>query len=309
MYKQTTSGVLMVRPCAFGFNPETAANNAFQKKGDQSEAQINALKEFDGYVDLLRSLGVRVNVVEDTMDPHTPDSIFPNNWFSTHSDGTMVLYPMFAPNRRMERKEGVMNYIIENFDITTICDLTAYEEKGKFLEGTGSMVIDRKGGVVYACRSPRTDEEVLKEFCKVFKWKYLLFDAVDENGGAIYHTNVMMSVGSSLAVVCLNSIADPKQRQQVLDSLLASGREVVDITFEQMNNFAGNMLEVQSAGTESLKAGSKILVMSATARRSLTSEQVAVIEKYCTIAAPELHCIEVNGGGSARCMLAEVFFN
>lgn len=307
MFAQTTNEVLMVRPCGFGFNPQTAGNNAFQKKGDQEQAQREAVEEFDRYVALLRSLGVKVNVVEDTPTPHTPDSIFPNNWFSTHSDGTMVLYPMFAPNRRLERKEGVFNYLIENFDITTICDLTAYEDKGKYLEGTGSMVIDRQNGIVYACRSPRTNEEVLKEFCKVFKWRYLLFDAVDGEGGAIYHTNVMMSMGSRISVICLDSIADKGQRELVRDSILKSGREIVEISHEQMNQFAGNMLEVYSQGAEGTKEGQPILVMSATAKGSLTAEQVKKIEQYYIIAAPDLHYIEVNGGGSARCMLAEIF--
>ncbi len=289
----------MVRPCAFGFNPQTAANNAFQQKGHENKAQENALREFDGYVELLRSNGVKVNVVDDTPSPHTPDSIFPNNWFSTHSDGTLVLYPMFAPNRRAERKEGVLDYIIEKFDVQSILDLTSFENDGLFLEGTGSMVIDRASGVVFACRSPRTSEVVLQQFCKNFGWKYFLFNANDASGSAIYHTNVLMCIGSKVAVVCMSAITDHSERDEFESRMKECGKEIVDISFDQMNNFAGNMLELHS--------DQPLIIMSATARRCLHPDQVAKIEKSCRIVSPEINCIEVNGGGSARCMLAEIY--
>lgn len=300
-FRQTASHVLMVRPCSFGFNVQTASNNAFQRSGFESGAQDAALREFDSFVALLRSHGITVDVIEDTPEPHTPDSIFPNNWFSTHSDGTLVLYPMFAPNRRLERKQNVMDHLIGTFDIRNIYDLTPYESKGKYLEGTGSMVIDREAGIVYACRSPRTDEDVLKEFCKLFDWDYFLFDAMDASGKAIYHTNVMMCVGTDLAVVCLESIRDLRVREEFLR--LLGKRDIVDISLEQMGSFAGNMLELQPFGERR-----PLLVMSASARKSLRQEQLRMIESHCDMASPDLRIIEANGGGSARCMLAEIFY-
>ena len=300
-FRQTASRVLMVRPCSFGFNVQTASNNAFQRSGFESGAQDAALREFDSFVALLRSHGITVDVIEDTPEPHTPDSIFPNNWFSTHSDGTLVLYPMFAPNRRLERKQNVMDHLIGTFDIRNIYDLTPYESKGKYLEGTGSMVIDREAGIVYACRSPRTDEDVLKEFCKLFDWDYFLFDAMDASGKAIYHTNVMMCVGTDLAVVCLESIRDLRVREEFLG--LLGKKDIVDISLEQMGSFAGNMLELQPFGERR-----PLLVMSASARKSLRQEQLRMIESHCDMASPDLRIIEANGGGSARCMLAEIFY-
>ncbi len=300
-FRQTANRVLMVRPCSFGFNAQTATNNAFQRRGFESGAQEAALREFDSFVALLRSHGVVVDVIEDSPEPHTPDSIFPNNWFSTHSDGTMVLYPMCAPNRRLERKQAVMDHLIGTFDIRNIYDLTPFESKGKFLEGTGSMVIDREAGIVYACRAPRTDEDVLKEFCKLFEWDYFLFDAIDAAGKAIYHTNVMMCVGTNLAVVCLESIRDASAREALVR--LLGKRDIVDISLEQMGNFAGNMLEVQPAGERR-----PLLVMSAAAKKSLRQEQLRLIESHCDVASPDLSIIEANGGGSARCMLAEIFY-
>ncbi len=300
-FRQTANRVLMVRPCSFGFNVQTASNNAFQRSGFESGAQEAALREFDSFVALLRSHGITVDVIEDTPEPHTPDSIFPNNWFSTHSDGTLVLYPMFAPNRRLERKQSVMDHLIGTFDIRNIYDLTPYESKGKYLEGTGSMVIDREAGMVYACRSPRTDEDVLKEFCKLFDWDYFLFDAMDASGKAIYHTNVMMCVGTDLTVVCLESIRDIRVREEFLR--LQGKRDIVDISLEQMGSFAGNMLELQPFGERK-----PLLVMSASAKKSLRQEQLRMIESHCDIASPDLRIIEANGGGSARCMLAEIFY-
>ncbi len=300
-FRQTASRVLMVRPCSFGFNVQTASNNAFQRSGFESGAQDAALREFDSFVALLRSHGITVDVIEDTPEPHTPDSIFPNNWFSTHSDGTLVLYPMFAPNRRLERKQNVMDHLIGTFDIRNIYDLTPYESKGKYLEGTGSMVIDREAGIVYACRSPRTDEDVLKEFCKLFDWDYFLFDAMDASGKAIYHTNVMMCVGTDLAVVCLESIRDLRVREEFLR--LLGKKDIVDISLEQMGSFAGNMLELQPFGERK-----PLLVMSSSARKSLRQEQLRMIESHCDMASPDLRIIEANGGGSARCMLAEIFY-
>ena len=304
---QTTDEVLMIRPCSFGFNSETAANNTFQKRGYEEDAQETALKEFDKYVELLQINGVKVNVVSDTPMPHTPDSIFPNNWFSTHSNGTLVLYPMFAKNRREERKTGVMDYMIENFDIHEICDLTAYEDKGLFLEGTGSMVIDRENGIVFACKSPRTDETVLKEFCKVFGWEYCMFNANDDRGNAIYHTNVMMSIGSRFSVVCLDSIKDIFQKKNFMEKMKYCKKEIVEISFDQMNHFAGNMIELHSSENDKNIKGQPLLIMSETAFNVLSLNQKDVLESYYKILSPNLKFIEANGGGSARCMIAEIF--
>ena len=213
--EQTTDTVLMVRPVAFGFNAETAVNNAFQKEGSEDNIPELARKESDAYIELLEACGINVIAVEDTLEPHTPDSVFPNNWFSTHENGTLVLYPMFAENRRQERKPAVLEAIKENFNIQKTVDLTHYEEDGLYLEGTGSMVLDRVNKIAYACRSPRTNEIVLEDFCRQLEYSPVLFNAVDANGKQIYHTNVMMHVGSEIAVVCMDSITDPKERSTV----------------------------------------------------------------------------------------------
>lgn len=291
----------MVRPAAFGYNEETAVNNAFQQKGTGADIQAEARRESDAYIGLLEACGINVVAAEDTAEPHTPDSVFPNNWFSTHDDGTLVLYPMFAENRRLERKPAVLEAIKANFDVKRIVDLTHYEEEGKFLEGTGSMVLDRAGRIVYACRSPRTNEEVLSAFCESLGYSPLMFDASDAGGRQIYHTNVMMHIGSDTAVVCMESIGDAEERARVRSSLEESGRTIVEITHDQMEHFAGNMLELRSS------RGEACLVMSKTARSALSEVQLGVLGSGRRLITPDLDCIEMNGGGSARCMLAELF--
>ena len=291
----------MVRPAAFGYNEETAVNNAFQQKGTGADIQAEARRESDAYIGLLESSGINVVAAEDTAEPHTPDSVFPNNWFSTHDDGTLVLYPMFAENRRLERKPAVLEAIKANFDVKRIVDLTHYEEEGKFLEGTGSMVLDRAGRIVYACRSPRTNEEVLRDFCESLGYSPLMFDASDAGRRQIYHTNVMMHIGSDTAVVCMESIGDAEERARVRSSLEESGRTIVEITHGQMEHFAGNMLELRSS------RGEACLVMSKTARSALSEDQLSVLGSGRRLITPDLDCIEMNGGGSARCMLAELF--
>lgn len=299
---QTTSTVFMVKPVRFGFNPQTAQSNAFQKKeGYGIQVQEAALREFLAYATLLRANGIIIALAEDTQEPRTPDSIFPNNWFSTHEDGTLVLYPMAAPNRREERKGHFLEIIKKNFKVTRTVDLTHYEEEGLFLEGTGSMILDRENKIVYACRSPRTDMKVLDDFCTQLGYTPVTFESVDRNGQQIYHTNVMMCVGTAYAIVCLESIADPQERQNVVTSLEKSGKKIIEISFDQVNKFAGNMLELRNG------EGKKFLVMSATARKSLTSEQNRELSKTYRLLSPQLETIETNGGGSARCMLAEIF--
>jgi hypothetical protein len=298
------SKVLMVRPTRFGFNEETAADNAFQKKG-RGDVQKRALTEFDIFVGMLRADGVGVVVVEDTKEPHTPDSIFPNNWFSTHATGELVFYPMCHPNRRLERKEAPLRAIRALGDkggMKKILVLSDWEGRGRFLEGTGSMVLDRANRVAFVCRSPRSDEEVLEVFCRELDYTYYCFDAMDKAGSPVYHTNVVMCVGDGFAVVCLEAVWDAGQREGLAEILGKLGKEVIDISLDQMGKYAGNMLQLKNA------AGEGVLVMSAAAEKALTEPQLAKLRARCRIVAPDIHTIEAVGGGSARCMLAEMFF-
>ena len=305
MNMQTTSKVLMVRPVRFGFNEQTAGNNSFQKRGYELSAQDMALEEFDNFVTLLRANNVDVVVVEDTPEPHTPDSIFPNNWFSTHASGELVLYPMCAPNRRLERKESVLNVIKEIGErgkMRRIVDLTHWESENLFLEGTGSLIFDRKNRIVFACRSPRCDIAVLEDLCEKLDYEFLDFGAYDRDGKPIYHTNVMMCVGDKFVVACLDSIKNIDERTEFISFVEDCDKELIEISIDQMEQFAGNMLQLRSTG------GEPLLIMSATAKRALTTDQLENLMSYCKIISPELESIETNGGGSARCMLAEIFF-
>ena len=299
---QTTSKILMVRPARFGFNEETAKNNYFQQKTEQEKVAEKAMDEFDAFVSLLRSNDVDVIVIQDTEEPWTPDSIFPNNWFSSHISGELVLYPMFAENRRLERKPAVLDFLRRKMNHTKLIDLTSWEDKGEFLEGTGSMIFDRDKRIAYCCRSPRSSEKVLQDFCSRMNFDAVVFDSFDKNGNLIYHTNVMMEVGTQVAVVCLKSIKDEKEREKVASRLTATGKIIVDISLDQVNHFAGNMLELKS------RNGKPLMIMSAAARESLTPHQETIISTYNKILSPELNTIETNGGGSARCMIAEIFY-
>lgn len=304
---QTTSTILMVRPANFGFNPETAENNFYQKKDVRPAQEIQdlACREFDGFVALLRDQGVNVVVIEDTDFPVKTDAVFPNNWFSTHADGKLILYPMYSPNRRLERRKDIVEHLIHSgFKVNEILDLSFFEESGQFLEGTGSMVLDHHAKVIYACYSQRTHAVPLDYVAKILGYKVVSFEAVQEIEGEIcpiYHTNVMMHVGTDLAVVCLDSIPKMAERQLVQESLTKSGKKVIPITPKQKFNFAGNMLEVSNDG------GEKFTVMSQAALDSLNVGQIQQIEKYTTIISPSIPTIEKLGGGSARCMMAEIF--
>ncbi|UKJ05825.1 citrulline utilization hydrolase CtlX [Solitalea lacus] len=299
---QTTNHILMIRPVRFGFNAETAVNNSFQNPHAQAaNTQEQAQQEFDNFVHVLEENGVDVTVVEDTDTPHTPDSIFPNNWISFHNDGNICLYPMQAENRRLERRKDIPELLkLKGFEVNNIIDFSDYEKQEKFLEGTGSMVLDRIDRVAYACLSPRTDMTVLEEFCKKMDYEFIAFDAVDKAGKAIYHTNVMMCIGTDYAVICLDSIPNADERETVANSLNASGKEIIEITLEQMNEFAGNMLELKNNKGESL------LVMSEQAYKSLATSQVEKLSEHSKIIYAPIYTIEANGGGSARCMIAEV---
>jgi hypothetical protein len=291
----------MIRPVNFGFNEETAGSNAFQNRSaDKKSVNEKAQHEFDGIVNILRENGVDVTVIDDTPDPYTPDSIFPNNWVSFHADGTVFLYPMQAENRRLERREDIIAQLEDRFDVKRVIDLSRFELQNKFLEGTGSMVLDRENKVAYACISPRTDREVLALFCEQAGYKEVSFHAFDEYHQAIYHTNVLMCIGSKFAVICLKSITVEEERSAVISILKLTHKEIVDISLEQMNSFAGNMLEVKN------KAGGSLIVMSQNAYNSLNEDQKITLGKYGKVIYADINTIENNGGGSARCMMAEV---
>ena len=290
----------MIRPLHFVFNEETAVNNSFQIKGNPDKVTENAVREFDAFVLVLQSAGVDVTVVEDSPDPHTPDAIFPNNWISFHESGVYCLYPMFAPNRRKERKAEVLNIIREKFHYSQLVDFTGYESKNLFLEGTGSMVLDRDKRIAYACISPRTDQLVLQDFCKKMKYRSVVFHATDESGLPIYHTNVMMCVADRYVVICLDCIQDTDEKKLVEETILSSGKEIIRISLSQMNQFAGNMLQLENDRRE------KILVMSTAAWSSLLPEQKENLLQYNRVVHASLQNIESNGGGSARCMIAEI---
>lgn len=299
--QQTTSTILMIRPVNFGFNEQTAGSNAFQNRNaQQQQVQEKALKEFDQMVNVLRDNGVEVIVIEDTPEPHTPDSIFPNNWVSFHSDGNVFFYPMMAENRRLERREDIITDLENEFEIKHVIDLSRFENEHKFLEGTGSMVLDRENKIAYACLSPRTDKEVLELFCRESGYIPVLFHASDQNGMDIYHTNVLMCVGSNFAVICLESIKGADEKALIIETIASTQKQLIDISFDQMNHFAGNMLEVQSGRGESL------IVMSKSAWDVLSYEQKDMLSSFSKPVFSDISTIETNGGGSARCMMAEV---
>ena len=302
---QTTNTVLMIEPVAFGYNAQTAENNYFQVEQKGADTQSKALVEFNNFVEKLRNKGINVIAVKDTLEPHTPDSIFPNNWVSFHKDGKVVLYPMFAPNRRAERRMDILETLKNNgFKITEIDDFTASENENKFLEGTGSMIFDHDNKIAYGSVSLRLDEELFKEFCTKYGFTPVVFHSYQNAGDQrlpIYHTNVMMCVADKFVVICLDCIDDELEREKVQEVIKSSGKEIIEISEDQLQQFAGNMLQVQNSEEK------KFLVMSQTAYQSLKPEQINSIEKYCEIIYSDLNTIEVNGGGSARCMLAEVF--
>lgn len=305
---QTTNSILMIRPVAFRMNEQTAVNNYYQKVLDgllPATVNAKAQQEFDVFVEKLRAVGVDVTVVDDIENADTPDSIFPNNWISFHENGDVALYPMFAENRRLERREEILDILEEKgFVINNIMDYTSAEDDGFFLEGTGSLLLDRENGKAYCALSPRADEELFIEFCEDFEFTPVIFEAfqtVNKERKLIYHTNVMMCLGDTFAVICADSIDDKKERKMVLDSIKGDEKEIILITEEQVNNFAGNMLEVKGADDR------RYLVMSASAHQSLTKKQIAQLEEHVTILSSNLDTIEACGGGSARCMMAEIF--
>lgn len=298
---------MMIKPVAFYYNSETATNNYFQKKPKESsdEIQEKALEEFNAMVEKLRSKGVNIITIDDTLVPHTPDSIFPNNWISTHQNGKVGLYPMYAENRRTERRADILDKLEElGFEIKSTIDYSSAEEDNLFLEGTGSIILDRENSLAYAAISPRTDEELFIEFCEDFEYTPIVFTANQTVGSereAIYHTNVMMCVADKYVVICLDTIDNSKEKKFISETITESGKEIISITEEQMHKFAGNMLQVKNNEDKSY------LVMSESAFGSLSQEQLAQINKYDEIISVAIPTIETLGGGSARCMMAEIF--
>lgn len=308
MNKQTTNAILMIRPVQFRMNEQTAVNNYYQKIIDNINSDgVNqlAVNEFDSFVRILRDAGVQVIVVDDTKDFDTPDSIFPNNWVSFHSDGTAALYPMFAKNRRDERKESILQAVEANgFQIKTVMDYTNAEHEEVFLEGTGSVILDRDNRKAYCALSPRADEGLFIEFCEDFEYTPVVFSAyqsVNNTRKKIYHTNVMMCLGDTFAVICLDSIDDKKEQNLVTSHLKKDRKTIIEITESQVNQFAGNMLQLNDA------QGNSLLIMSQSAKDSLTSNQLNQLQGHAKIVSSSLNIIEACGGGSARCMMAEIF--
>ena len=301
---QLASAVAMIRPVRFLSNPHTAASNRFQTQTGlaESEQQGLAVDEFDALAAALKQAGVRVCQFDDTAEPHTPDSIFPNNWISTHADGTVVLYPMEAVNRRTERRQDIVESLgnEQGFVVRDIVDLTFHEDEGQYLEGTGSLVLDRVNRIAYACLSSRTDLEALADFAQRLGYEVVAFDAMDSKGFPIYHTNVVMNVGEELAVICADAIARPEQRDAVLERLASTGHEVVLLSFAQLEAFAGNMLELRNA------AGERVIAMSRQAWDSLDDGQKAQVLANGRVVSVPIDHIEKHSGGSVRCMLAEI---
>ncbi|ULC60267.1 arginine deiminase-related protein [Flaviramulus sp. BrNp1-15] len=305
--QQTTNTILMIRPVNFRMNEQTAVNNFFQENLDIKNQEINLLaqQEFDVFVEKLKGIGVHVIVVDDKKETDTPDSIFPNNWISFHKNGSVVIYPMFAENRRLERREDILDILEqEGFVINQVIDYTSAEAENFFLEGTGSIIMDRDHQKAYCALSPRADEDLFIEFCEDLDCFPVVFTANQTVNGErkpIYHTNVMMCIGETFAVICLDSIDDKKERKSVVNHLKNDGKEIITITEEQVNNFAGNMLQVNGVNDEGF------LVMSESAYKSLTNQQISKLQKHTKILYSSLDTIETCGGGSARCMMAEVF--
>lgn len=299
---QAPHSVLMIRPVAFGFNDETASSNSFQQNPDDSfGTQNKAVEEFDRMVDLLRSHEIDVRVFDDSKTPIKPDVLFPNNWISFHADGKVILYPMLAENRRAERRMDIIEVLKSDFRITETIDLSGHEISDTFLEGTGSLVFDYVNRIAYACRSPRTDEQLVEKICALLRYKPIIFNAVDQRGQPVYHTNVMMCVGSKFVVICLDSILSESDQDLILDSFEQTGHKVVAISYDQMSAFAGNMIEVRCINNE------PIVLLSSRAFNSLLPGQVDAISRHVDMIPIPIDTIEKIGGGSVRCMVAGIY--
>lgn len=304
MFRQSTSKVIMIRPVSFNYNSETAKTNSFQQESNISSSltQTKALQEFDAMTKLLEKNKVEVKVFEDTLDSYTPDSVFPNNWFSTHQNGSIFLYSMYNLNRRLEKRGDIITFLIsQGFNLKPENDFSKYETKNLFLEGTGSLVLDRINKIAYACLSARTNQVLFDEFCQKAGFQGISFQAFDQLKNPIYHTNVMMGIGTSWAYVCLDAIVDLQEREKVRKSLSSTGHKIIELNQYQIQNFAGNVLELENL------SGKKFILISKTAFDSLFLEQKKVTEEFVDWIVPDIKTIETNGGGSSRCMVAEIF--
>lgn len=301
---QVTDTIMMIRPASFGFNEQTAKNNVFQSEDStlsQEQISAKAIEEFDKMVEILRSKDIKVIVIQDTEEPKKPDAIFPNNWISFHANGSVITYPMYAPNRRIERREDIIEQLGKEFDIEKRYSFEHYESEDMFLEGTGSMLLDRENKIVYACLSERTDIRLVDKFCVLTGYSKVTFNAVDRNQKPIYHTNVMMALAEDFCVVVLDSITDEAERSKLLISLERTGKEIIDISHYQMEAYAGNMLQVKNEN------GNTYMVLSKSAYDSLNAGQVKRLETMTDLLPIDIETIETIGGGSVRCMMAEVF--
>lgn len=304
MEKQVTNKIIMVRPANFGYNAETALDNTFQSKEgreDTEEIVSQALDEFDNMVEMLRESGIEVKVFEDTSSPVKNDAVFPNNWISTHENGSIVTYAMKSPNRRLERREDLVDILQSEFNAPKRYSFEIYEEDDKYLEGTGSMILDRKNKLIYACLSQRTHVELLDKIGVLWNYDVVAFHARDTEGKDIYHTNVVMTLGEQFAAICLDCIPLDDDRNKVTTALSESRHEVIEISWDQVLNFAGNMIQINN------RNGQAYIVMSEQAYKSLRQDQILSLEKYVQIIAPPIYTIEKYGGGSVRCMIAENF--
>jgi hypothetical protein len=297
-FQQQPHTLLLIRPKRFGFNAQTASSNSFQVKSDADLKSVAA--EFDQLVDLLSAHEISVEVFDDTPEPAKPDAIFPNNWISFHEDGKVILYPMLAENRRSERRQDIIEQLKTRFTVNEIVDFSAEEKHEKYLEGTGSLVFDHTNAMAYACRSARTNEELVGKLCRKIKYKPIIFNALDEAGKPIYHTNVMMSVAGKFTVVCIDSIKSDEDQESVLGNLTTTGHKVIAISYAQMRSFAGNIVEVQT------QSGENVVLMSETALNSLLPGQVNAITQFAEILPIKIPTIERIGGGGVRCMVAGI---
>ncbi len=303
MMKQIADTILMIRPASFGYNAETAASNVFQDNVSLSEKEVQkkAIQEFDAFAEQLRSHQIDVLVIEDTPAPPKPDAIFPNNWFCTLPDGTVATFPMFAANRRIEVRSDLIQTLRDNFIISNVEDWTVYDAENLYLEGTGSMIIDHQNKIIYACLSPRTDKTLLAQFCEAHNYTPFTFFSKDDNDTDVYHTNVIMHLGEGYAVICLSSIKDESERDAVIASLQNTGHDIIDITMQQVHKYAGNMLQVAN------QKGELFTVLSQSAFACLSNEQKEQLQRLTTLLPVKIPTIETVGGGSVRCMMAEIF--
>lgn len=303
MKQQSTNSIFLIKPTNFGYNLETSISNAFQNEVnlDEQEIKTKVLAEFEEMANLLLQKGIGVTIIEDTEFPIKPDAIFPNNWISMHADGKVVLYPMLAENRRLERRTDILETLKQDFKITEVIDLSHSEKENQILEGTGSIIFDHKNRNAYACISPRTDKDLFINLCKEIDYSPIYFHSYDQNGKEIYHTNVMMNIGNGYVVICLESITDVSEKQMVTESFNNTNHQIIDLSQEQLKSFCGNMLELGRANDKNL------LAMSSSAFDALSKEQKEALSDYCELLPISIETIETIGGGSVRCMIAEIF--